>query len=75
MSEVDIGGHQVSRALVMAPVVVIFDKGADPVRRLCCRALTTPAQADVAASVAPQAMSATTIEGCQSRITVQLVSS
>jgi len=32
------------------------------------RALKTPTQADTAVSVAPQAMSAATIEGCQSRV-------
>lgn len=35
----------------------------------------TPPQADSAVIAAPQAISATTIEGCQLRITVQLVSS
>jgi len=39
------------------------------------RAAITPPHADTAVSVAPQAMSTATIEGCQSRITVQLVSS
>jgi hypothetical protein len=39
------------------------------------RAAMTPPQAEIAVSVAPQAMSTATIEGCHSRITVQLVSS
>jgi len=39
------------------------------------RAAITPPQAESAVSAVPQAMSTATMEGCHSRITVQLVSS